>query len=108
MSEQLARRLKLAVGDALDIPTEGENWSAAIVGIYPDYGNPNGQLRVDIDAFKRHWPLDAARQFFLRVAPANVAGLIRDLRAEMAGLSALSIKPSSKTCRSKFSSALSR
>ena len=83
VSEQLARRLKLAVGDALDIPTEGDNWSARIVGIYPDYGNPNGQLRVDIDAFERHWPRAPRVNFSLRVAPANVAGLIRDLRAEM-------------------------
>ena len=82
-SEQLARRLKLNVGDALDIPTEGENWSARIVGIYPDYGNPNGQLRVDIDAFKRHWPRAPRTNYSLRVAPAHVAGLIRDLRAEM-------------------------
>ncbi len=83
VSEQLARRLKLNLGDALDMPTEAENWSARIVGIYPDYGNPNGQLRVDLDAFTRHWPRAPHTHFSLRVAPGNVAEFIRDLQAEM-------------------------
>jgi len=83
VSEQLARRLKLAVGEALDIPTEGDIWTARIAGIYPDYGNPNGQLRAGVEAFERHWPQAPRTNYSLRVAPASVAALIRDLQAEM-------------------------
>ena len=76
VSEQLARRLDLAVGSNLEIPTPGEIWRARVVGVFPDYGNPKGQLRFDIDALTRHWP-DAPRLTFgLRVAPSAVPQLI--------------------------------
>ena len=38
-------------------------WRAAVLGIYPDYGNPKGQLRVDIDALTQRWP-DAQQAYF--------------------------------------------
>ena len=82
-SEQLARRLKVGVGSMLEIPTETDLWRARIVGVYPDYGNPNGQLRVDVDAFELHWPRAPRVNYALRVAPALVSRLIHDLRAEM-------------------------
>ena len=47
VSEQLARRLKLAVGDRIDVPAPGGNWPLDIVGIYADYGNPKGQIAVN-------------------------------------------------------------
>ena len=31
-------------------------WRPEVVGIYPDYGNPKGQMRVNIDALVLHWP----------------------------------------------------
>ncbi len=83
VSEQLARRLKLSIGQKLDIPTESDVWRTTIVGVYPDYGNPNGQLRVDADALARLWPHAPRTNYSLRVAPAAVANLIRDLQGEM-------------------------
>jgi putative ABC transport system permease protein len=83
VSEQLARRLKLSIGQTLDIPTESDVWRATIVGVYPDYGNPNGQLRVDADALARHWPQAPRTSYSLRVAPPAVANLIRDFQGEM-------------------------
>jgi putative ABC transport system permease protein len=69
VSEQLARRPDLALGTSLDIPTAGGIWRPKIVGVFPDYGNPKGQLRIDIDALTSRWP-DAPRVTFgLRVAP---------------------------------------
>ena len=50
VSEQLARRLNLAIGDQIEVPTSGSNWPLQIVGIYADYGNPKGQVAVNFAA----------------------------------------------------------
>ena len=81
ISEQLARRQKLSVGATIDIPSDGGNWSVKIVGVFPDYGNPKGQLRVDVDALQRHWREAPRTGFSLRTPPDAAPGLIRDLEA---------------------------
>ena len=82
VSEQLARRLDLALGSELAIPTAGGIWRPTIVGVFPDYGNPKGQLRIDIDALTRRWP-DAPRVTFgLRVAPDAVSRLIVAMQSQ--------------------------
>jgi putative ABC transport system permease protein len=55
-SEQLARRLKLAIGDTLEVPTPNGNWKIRVVGIYADYGNPKGQIAVNFDVLTSHFP----------------------------------------------------
>ncbi len=81
VSEQLARRLRLTLGATIDIPTSGENWRATVAGIYPDYGNPKGQLRVDINALARHWPDAPRTSWSLRVAPESAPRLTQDMQA---------------------------
>src|SRR5208282_2478121 len=82
VSEQLARRLDLALGSNLEIPAAGKTWRTKIVGIFPDYGNPKGQLRIDIDALTRHWP-DAPRVTYgLRAAPEAVPQLIAAMHSQ--------------------------
>ena len=56
VSEQLARRLKLAIGDRIDVPASGGNWPLEVVGIYADYGNPKGQIAVNFAALTRRFP----------------------------------------------------
>jgi len=74
--------LDLALGSTVAIPTADGIWRAKIVGIFPDYGNPNGQLRVDIDALTQRWP-DAPRLTFgLRVAPDSVSQLIAAMQSQ--------------------------
>ena len=81
VSEQLAHRLDLALGSTLEIPVGSAIWRPKIVGVFPDYGNPKGQARIDIDALTRHWP-DAPRTTYgLRVAPDAVAPLIAAMQA---------------------------
>ncbi len=81
VSEQLARRLGAGVGSALDIPTQGDLWRVRVVGVFPDYGNPRGQLRFDHARLAQHFP-DASRvHYALRVAPADVAGVMEEMRA---------------------------
>jgi putative ABC transport system permease protein len=84
VSEQLARRTGLTLGAPLDIPTAREkSWRVKIVGIFPDYGNPKGQIRIDIDALTEHWP-DAPRlSYGLRAAPEEAPRLIDAMQAEL-------------------------
>jgi putative ABC transport system permease protein len=82
VSEQLARRTRLAVGSPVDIPTSIGIWGAEVAGIYPDYGNPKGQLRIDLDALLSHWPDVRRTSYSLRVAPDQAAALIRSMQAE--------------------------
>lgn len=81
LSEQLARRLKLSIGDTLAIPAPDGPWSPRIVGIYADYGNPKGHLLVNADHLLRHWPQLTANRFNLRIDPAAVPSLVSELQS---------------------------
>jgi len=80
VSEQLARRMKLSIGDHIDVPTPGGNWEIEIVGIYADYGNPKGQIAVNFAALTRRFPNTPLTRIGLRVAPADVPALMSALR----------------------------
>ena len=80
VSEQLARRLKLAIGDEVEAPAHGANWALEVVGIYADYGNPRGQMAVNIDALLNHFPEIPRTRLGLRVATAKVPALISALQ----------------------------
>jgi putative ABC transport system permease protein len=84
VSEQLARRLKLAVGDHIDVPASGGNWTLEIVGIYADYGNPKSQIAVNYAALTRRFPEIPLTRFGLRVAPAKIPTLIAALQQQFA------------------------
>jgi putative ABC transport system permease protein len=76
VSEQLARRLKLSIGDKIEVPAPGGDWPLEIVGIYADYGNPKGQIAVNYAALTRRFPGVPQTRFGLNVVPAAVPGLI--------------------------------
>jgi putative ABC transport system permease protein len=80
ISEQLARRLKLGIGDRIEVPAPGGNWALEVVGIYADYGNPKGQVAVNFSALTRRFPGIPQTRLGLRVAPAAVPGLIASLQ----------------------------
>ncbi len=80
ISEQLARRLKLAIGDSVEVPAPGGDWTLEVVGIYADYGNPKGQIAVNIAALTRRFPEIPLTRFGLRIAPAAVPALISSLQ----------------------------
>ncbi|MBN9580194.1 MAG: ABC transporter permease [Afipia sp.] len=79
-SEQLARRLKLGLGDKVRLPAATGPWTVEVAGIYPDYGNPRGQVGVDVDALAAHWPAAPRTRFGLRVQPDKIAPLMAALR----------------------------
>ncbi|KRP67736.1 ABC transporter permease [Pseudomonas orientalis] len=84
LSEQLARRLNVRLGDTVPVPTPQGPWSPKIVGIYADYGNPKGHLLVNAKHLLAHWPTLSPVRFNLRVAPQDVPPLVRDVQREFA------------------------
>jgi putative ABC transport system permease protein len=82
ISEQLARRLNLGIGDTIEVPAPGGTWKLEIVGIYADYGNPKGQIAVNIAALIRRFPQVPLTRLALRVAPAQVPALISALQKQ--------------------------
>ena len=84
LSEQLARRLKVQLGDTVSIPTPQGTWAPRVVGIYADYGNPKGHLLVNSQHLLVHWPTLSPARFNLRVAPSNVSPLVREVQRAFA------------------------
>ena len=82
VSEQLARRLKLAIGDRVDVPAPDGNWTLEVVGIYADYGNPKGQIAVNIAALTRRFPGIPQTRMGLRVASGQIPTLISALQGK--------------------------
>ncbi len=84
LSEQLARRLKVGLGDRLDIPVPGGRWTTRIVGIYADYGNPKGHLLVNAGHLLSHWPQLTPNRFNLRIDREAITRLVPRLQARFA------------------------
>ncbi len=82
ISEQLARRLDIALGDALRLPAAAGALSVEVVGVYPDYGNPKGQIIVHVETLATHWPDAERTDFGLRLSPTEIPGLMTALRAK--------------------------
>jgi putative ABC transport system permease protein len=82
ISEQLARRLNLGLGDHIEVPAPGGKWTLEIVGIYADYGNPKGQITVNIAALLRRFPAIPQTRFGLRVAPPEIPALMSALQGK--------------------------
>ncbi|MEH2550660.1 putative ABC transport system permease protein [Bradyrhizobium sp. AZCC 2262] len=84
VSEQLARRLRLSVGDRIEVPASGGNWTLDVVGIYADYGNPKGQIAVNFAALTRRFPEVPLTRMGLRVASPKIPALISALQEKFA------------------------
>jgi putative ABC transport system permease protein len=80
ISEQLSRRTRVGVGGRIQAPTPAGNWPLEVAGIYADYGNPKGQIGVNIDAMLRHFPEIPQTRMGLRVTPAAIPSLIAEIQ----------------------------
>ena len=98
VSEQLARRGGIAVGDRIEI---APGQLLPVVGVHGDYGNPIGQVIVGETLFAMIWPDEVPRRFGVRIAPEAVPAFIDaargvfDLRPDafidQAGIKSLSL-----------------
>ena len=91
INEQLARGVGIALGDRLSLATPGGVESVTVVGIYPDYGNPRGEVVM---------ATHQVQQLF-RVPPVSIgivmqsgeeAGLLRQQLIERFRLTAHSLR----------------
>ncbi|CUX70961.1 MULTISPECIES: FtsX-like permease family protein [Agrobacterium] len=76
VNEQLWRAGKASPGQKIDLPG---GWSATVVGVFSDYGNPMGQVIIGIDALVRHYPDVEKLRYGLRMGPDDVADFRRRL-----------------------------
>ncbi len=81
VSEQLARRFGLAPGDALVVPAPDGLWQTVAAGIYPDYGNTEGQIMVAAPTLAARWDEVTLRQIGARAAPGDVPALLDAIEA---------------------------
>ncbi len=79
ISEQLARRMKLELGDHLTIPTPRGDWPLTVVAIYADYGNPRGQISIGNAALLQHFPNLPRVRMSLVVQPGATGAVLRDI-----------------------------
>jgi putative ABC transport system permease protein len=79
VSEQTARRLGLRPGDRLALPGATEAWQVTVAGLYPDYGNPRGQVVVNHAAHVGRFPQAQRGSWGVRVAPGAVPSVMAAL-----------------------------
>lgn len=79
LSEQLARRLELVLGDSLLLPADAGEQRLKLVGIYADYGNPKGHVLVNADWLRRHWRETRLASLGLHLAPERITPLKEQL-----------------------------
>lgn len=107
VSEQLARRLRLRLGDTLALfpatagtgspdagpantgPVHGSPDAAerafTVVAVYADYGNPRGHVLLDARLLREHDPRAAVRSLNVYADPARLAGLRAALEQRYGG-----------------------
>ncbi|MBX5155852.1 ABC transporter permease [Rhizobium sp. NZLR8] len=76
INEQMWRRGEAKIGQPLVMPG---GWSATVVGVYSDYGNPNGQVIVGINGLVDHYPDVPKLRYGVRVPPERASDLKRQL-----------------------------
>ena len=76
VNEQFWRTGKASLGEQIELPG---GWSATVVGIFSDYGNPTGQVIIGIDALVQHYPDIEKLRYGLRMEP----GMVEDFRRRL-------------------------
>ena len=80
INEQLSLRAGLAPGDTV---TLARDWQLPVLGVYSDYGNPEGQAIVRSASLAARYPGEPQLRFGIRVDPAKVRDLMASLMADL-------------------------
>ncbi len=81
VSEQLANRFDLKVGEEIELSTAAGFRTAQIAGIFSDYGNPKGLIMIDINRLNTDWPEIEKTRYGVRIKPAAVRDILNDLQS---------------------------
>jgi len=93
ISDPLAYRSQLHVGDSLTLPTGSGPRSFRIAGIYREYGNERGTVRISLPVYRRLWHDDGVTGMGFFLAPgASLADVESRFRAAALGKQALYIR----------------
>jgi putative ABC transport system permease protein len=93
ISDPLSYRNQLHIGDALTLPTDTGPRSFRIAGIYREYGNDRGTVRISLPVYRRFWHDDGITAMGLYLAPgASLTNIVAVLRAAAQGRQALLIR----------------
>ncbi|WP_221229295.1 ABC transporter permease [Rubricella aquisinus] len=78
INEQLARRQGFTVGEEITLLP---GWTFQIVGVYSDYGNPTGQILINLPQLTARFPDVERLRYAVRMAPEGVAPLMAELQS---------------------------
>ncbi|MGJ7549074.1 FtsX-like permease family protein [Pseudomonas alloputida] len=84
LSEQLARRLGVGIGDEVQLPGDPPQ-GMRVVGIHADYGNPKGHVLVNADWLRRHATTASLSSLSLLIQPGHLAS-VKDTLQQRFGL----------------------
>jgi len=80
VNEQSWRSLGLRLGERVDI---GAGAPLQLVGVYTDYGNPNAQAIIGVDALLSRYGEAVSRlRYGVRIDPENAPALVQAIQAE--------------------------
>ncbi|MGC1458030.1 MAG: FtsX-like permease family protein, partial [Steroidobacteraceae bacterium] len=92
VAQPLAYRLNLAVGSSLRLTTAQGPRNFNVAGVFREYGNDRGSVRISRAVYRRLWQDDSVSALALVVSPgADVRAVARGLYAAAAGRQALQI-----------------
>lgn len=80
ISEPLANRTGLGVGDSLALSTVAGDQSFKIAGVYYDYGSDSGRILTRVETFSQHWveqPYGVSLFLSDSHSPTEIAHIIR-------------------------------
>ena len=77
ISEPLARRRGIAVGDELALPAADGPLAFAVAGVFRDYSSDRGAVVMRLGAFRRHWQDDRLTGVGITLRDGGDAGRLR-------------------------------
>jgi putative ABC transport system permease protein len=93
ISEPLAYRAQLTVGNTLALPTDSGPRAFRIAGIYREYGNDRGTVLMSLPVYRNYWHDDGITGMGFYVAPGtSLAQVIASFRAAAGAKQALFIR----------------
>jgi putative ABC transport system permease protein len=92
LAQPLAYRLQLAIGSQLRLTTAQGPRSFRVAGVFREYGNDRGSLRISHPVYRRLWQDDSVSTLALYVAPGtDVNAVVARIYRAAAGRQALQV-----------------